>query len=153
MDKEDNSGWIILLWLNYRGHRLGWLFSIDEMKEKTAKMRAAGIQGRVVTWNPGASLSPRSPADGARPTRHGGEVSPLQPEGFGMIGNRPAPAEIEGSCQSVLDRAQEKGFDLTSWCKIGAPPSGETNGAISDSRDGARDPARADETFQRKASS
>jgi hypothetical protein len=35
-----------------------------------------------------------------------------------MIGNRPAPAEIEGSRQSVLDRAQEKGFDLTSRRKF-----------------------------------
>ena len=35
-------------------------------------------------------------------------MSPLQPGGFGMIGNRPTPAEIEGSSQSVLDETRKK---------------------------------------------
>src|SRR6185437_3471403 len=64
--------------------------------------------------NSGVPSPPRREADGARPTHHGGEVSP-QAEGFGMVGNRAALAEIGGSGRSVLDRGDENGFDRTSW--------------------------------------
>ena len=35
-------------------------------------------------------------------------MSPLQPGGFGMIGNRPTPAEIEGSASPSLIEPRKK---------------------------------------------